>query len=441
MTGKGWFHIPLIVLVAGALSMMLPSCDTENNLEPVYEDYYIRLFGDEGNQEGVDVVVSEADQTVLLLGTTTVPSGDRRLLLVKADWAGNLIWKKKLGGANDTAKDLEPAADGGYVILAETRDVFAEDPTENVKLIRITAEGEKLDSVVFGTPKLEGVDYGIEKPVSVTAMDDGYIVTGSLEYTTVEADVGLKKVSYLKLKFGLDLAPVPDTHFRYYNSQAEFATGIKTIRTGENRIYTLGSDNKDENGRGANYNFWYFGFDYTGGESSGSGDNWMGEDKAGYDEILGAVCPAFGEGVFMVGTHIDPSGRADIYTAQAAVDNGELVRRDSVGNIIVIPGDQNRLITPVSVCRATQGQPGYLILGTEGTEGAHNIWLCKVNVTGETVYWSSAFGATDRNDDRAGAVAELPDGHILVVGTVNAGVDNLKMGFFKLNAAGRFASQ
>lgn len=433
------YNISLSLLIACLAIIAATSCDTVNNIEPVYEDYYVRLFGEEGDQEGVDLVVSEADQTVLLLGTTTEPSGNKRLFLVKADWVGNLIWKRKLGGVNDIAKDIEPSADGGYIILAETKDALAEDPTENVKLIRITPEGEKTDSVVFGTPKLEGVDYGIEKPHSVTAMDDGYIVTGALEYTTLEADGGLKKVSYLKLKFGLDL--VWDSRFWYYNSQAEFSKGVKTFRTGDNRVYTIGSDNKDEQGNGSNYNFWYFGFDYAGGEASGSGHNWMGEDLPGHDEILSAACSAFGAGVFMVGLHNDPSGRSDIYTAQAAIDNGELVRRESTGSILVMPGDESRLINPVSVCRATRGQPGYLILGTEGVEGAHNIWLCKVDVTGEAVYWSSIFGASDRNDDKAGAVAELPDGHILVVGTVNVGVSNLKMGFFKLNAAGRFAGQ
>src|SRR5690606_3012548 len=294
-------HIPRCLLIVFLTILITGSCDTENNLEPVYEDYYVKLFGEEGDQEGVDLVVSEADQTVLLLGTTTEPSGNKRLFLVKSDWAGNLIWKKKLGGANDTAKDIEPSSDGGYIILAETKDLLAEDPTENVKLIRVTPEGEKTDSVVFGTPKLEGVDYGIEKPHSVTAMNDGYIVTGSLEYTTVEADGGLKKVSYLKVKFGLDL--VWDTRFRYYNSQAEFSTGVKTFRTADNRVYTIGSDNKDEQGNGSNYNFWYFGFDYVGGEGSGTRHNWMGEDQAGHEEILSAACTSFGSGIFMVGTH------------------------------------------------------------------------------------------------------------------------------------------
>ena len=321
------YHIPLALLIVGLVIIIASSCDTENNLKPVYEDYYVKLFGEEGNQEGVDLVVNESDQTVLLLGTSTEPSGSKRLFLVKADWAGNLIWKRKLGGTNDIAKDIEPSADGGYILLAETRDLLAEDPTENVKLIRITAEGEKTDSVVFGTPKLEGAEYGIEKPHSVTAMDDGYIVTGALEYNTVEADGGLKKVSYLKLKFGLDL--VWDPGFWFYNSQAEFSVGVKTFRTSDNRVYTIGSDNKDEQGNGSNYNFWYFGFDYNGGEGSGSRHNWVGVDMPGHDEILSAVCPSFGSGVFMVGVHNDPSGRSDIYTAQAAIDNGELVRRDN----------------------------------------------------------------------------------------------------------------
>lgn len=414
------------------------SCDTSNNLEPDYKNYFVRLYGTEGKQEGVDLIVNESDESVVLLGTTTEPNGDKRLFLVKADWEGNLIWKKKLGGTNEVAKDIELANDQGYIILSESRDLSLPDQSENVKLIKVTLEGDKMDSVVYGTPKQDGTDYGRDLPHSVTPMGDSYIVTGSLDYKLTQADEGLVKVAYLSVKFSSDL--VVDNTFRPEHSQAEFATGIKTVRTNDERIYMLGSDNKmvkTENG--VNYNYWYFPFEYQGGGPAGLSD-FIGIDKAGQDELLSAVCPAFGSGFFFVGVHNETSGRRDIYTAQAANDNGTLVRKESAGKVVIIPINEGRKIVPVSVCRAVSGQKGYLIAGTEGEVGAHNIWLSKVDVVGENVYWSSIFGAADRNDDRAGAVAELPDGRILVVGTVNVGVSNLKMGLFKINANGKFAN-
>ncbi|MDV3308413.1 MAG: hypothetical protein LOY03_06315 [Cyclobacteriaceae bacterium] len=438
MTTRVYNHIALLCFSVVLMTLTLASCDTENNLDPVYEDYFVRLFGDEGYQEGVDLVVEEATETVLLLGTTTEPDGSRRVFLVKADWAGNLIWQRKLGGPDDEARDIEPANNGGYIILTQSKDPQSADPTENVKLLLVTAEGEKTDSVVFGSPVLEGVDYGIENPNTVTTLEDGYLVTGSLEYTTTEADGGLKRVSYMKLRFTNDLEW--DEEFLYYNSQAEVASGVRSVRTGGDHIYLLGSDNKlyrTENG--TNHNFWLFGFDNN-GLPVGNKDAPLSEDRQGMDEFLQAVCPSFGEGFFLVGTQRDPSGRQDIYVSHVANDNGALLPSGQ-GNRVLPSDGVNRLINPVSVCRAMRGQQGYLILGTEGDVGTRNMWLCKVSISGETVYWSSSFGAGDRNDDRAGAVAELPDGHILVVGTINVGVSNLKMGFFKLNAAGRFAPQ
>src|SRR5690606_7727127 len=169
-------------------------------------------------------------------------NGSRRIFFVKGYGSGNLLWHNKLGGPDDEARHNESANNGGYIILAQSRDPQSADPTENVKLILITPEGEKTDSVVFGSPMLEGVDYGIERPNTVTTLEDGYIVTGSLEYTTTEADGGLKKVSYMKLRFTNDLEW--DEDFLYYNSQAELASGVRSVRTGGNTIYLLGSDNK-----------------------------------------------------------------------------------------------------------------------------------------------------------------------------------------------------
>jgi hypothetical protein len=412
------------------------ACDTENNLGPDYKNYFVRLFGEEGNQEGVDLIVNEADESVVLLGTTSEPNGSKRLFLVKADWEGTLIWKKKLGGPGDVAKDIELANDGGYIILSESTDALAEDPTENIKLMKVTFDGDKVDSVLYGTEG-NGI-FGVDQPKTVTPMEDSYIVTGSTNFPKTQGDEGLSVVRYLMVKFSSDL--VPDNIFNKDISQAEFSAGIKTFRTSADRIYMLGSDNNlITTQNGVNYNFWYFGFEYLGGDPAG-GYGWIGIDKQGEDEMLSTVCPSFGSGFFLVGVHTDGSGSRDIYTTQVANDNGELTRKDTIGYKLAIPINQNRRIVPTSVCRADVGQRGYLILGTEGEEGEHNIWLSKVDITGETVYWSSLFGAADRNDDRAGTVAELPDGRILVVGTVNVGVSNLKMGLFKINADGKFSN-
>ncbi|HEX5168598.1 MAG TPA: hypothetical protein VFW11_05450, partial [Cyclobacteriaceae bacterium] len=50
-------------------ALLCQSCDTEGNLDPDYKNHFVRFFGDEGNQEGVDMIVEESDRSVILLGT------------------------------------------------------------------------------------------------------------------------------------------------------------------------------------------------------------------------------------------------------------------------------------------------------------------------------------------------------------------------------------
>ena len=63
-----------------------------------------------------------------------------------------------------------------------------------------------------------------------------------------------------------------------------------------------------------------------------------------------------------------------------------------------------------------------------------NISLSKIDQSGN-VQWYVSLGSEDK-DDRAAAVAELPDGRIFVLGTVVLG-DQSKMALFKLNSAGQ----
>jgi hypothetical protein len=46
------------------------SCDTEGNVDPVYQNNFIKYYGEDGNQEGVDLLVN-TDGTLILLGNSS----------------------------------------------------------------------------------------------------------------------------------------------------------------------------------------------------------------------------------------------------------------------------------------------------------------------------------------------------------------------------------
>lgn len=426
-----FYLIILIVLI------FFNGCDTENNIDPDYENYYVRFFGDQGSQEGVDLIVNEGEQTVVLLGTTTEPgSSIKRIFLVKSDWHGNLIWKKKLGGPYDVAKDIELSNDGGFVILSESSEDTQLSNGVGFKLIKTTPEGEKSDSVFFKTPKDHTDDPILnDSPETVTQLSSGYVVTGSTEYRRPNANGGTDNLNdvmriFFDENLALDAVLTPD----YFN-RSENDLGYKTVLVDQIFFTFCSTRFTEESNLNNNYNFYCIS---TNDNPSGY-DFGIGTDAANQNEILKAICPTFSTGYFLAGTYSNGPNTSDIYIAYTQEVNGVLKKAEGE-RVIKIPLNTNRKITPTSVCQSRFDQTGYIIAGTEGEDLEHNIWLCKVSEVGGKVLWSSVFGAGDRNDDRAGAVAELPDGKILVVGTVNLGVNNLKMGLFKLNSRGQFAN-
>lgn len=416
----------LVMLVT--CSFVWQSCDTEESLAPDAENYFVRFFGDEGFQEGVDLIVNEEDQSILLLGTSTDPGTSiKRLFLVNADWEGNVIWKKKLGGPYDVAKDIERSNDGGFVLLSESSPDVQLSQGLGIKLITISQDGIKTDSAVFNSPLENGVSPS-DYPTAVTPIANGYIVTGSSQYGTQWANGGTEDVSdVLRIFFDNNLEVDPLDYPYYSLSGTDY--GVNTVQLGQD-YYTFTSSRYSPTAPANDYNFNCYAL-------NGQGFS-VGEFAANNDEFLNAICPSFTSGYFMAGTHMNGAA-SEIYIGYSIVDGGALIKA-SEGKVINIPQSAGRKIVTSSVCQAKANPQGYLILGTEGEVGSRNIWLSKVSDIGGQVYWSSIFGASDRNDDRAGAVAELPDGRILVVGTVNLGVNNLKMSLFKLNSEGRFAN-
>src|SRR5690606_33473001 len=90
----------------------------------------------------------------------------------------------------------------------------------------------------------------------------------------------------------------------------------------------------------------------------------------------------------------------------------------------------------VSAAPSLHGGYGYLILANEERTFGTNIWLIKIDHLSARVLWSVSLGS-ERENDRAAAVAELPDGKIVVLGTVGIADNQSKMALFKLNSSGK----
>ena len=159
---KKFHHLSICFII------MLFACDTEDSLEPLFEDFFIKYYGGEGSQIGVDLVTL-VDGGFVLLGESTTTGGDSQIMLVRTDALGNELWSKLYGGSqNEFPTDLEIEPDENLLIAANVEEAISGQT--DVMFLRVNLEGAVLDSVVFGSPNVtEGVN-------SITVVSDGDII-------------------------------------------------------------------------------------------------------------------------------------------------------------------------------------------------------------------------------------------------------------------------
>jgi hypothetical protein len=173
------------------------SCDTKKEFEEDNKDYFIKYYGEDGDQRAVDMVVN-ADGTIMILANTTVPGNSQRILLIKTDSEGNILWQKKFGSELDllnreiiseNAQDLEPTADGNYLILSNMYrgvDVTTNENLYDFKVIKMNAEGDSIGGMEFGNNEQKWTTQFIK---SITALSNGgFIVTGNSTDESIAVD-------------------------------------------------------------------------------------------------------------------------------------------------------------------------------------------------------------------------------------------------------------
>ena len=411
-----WLLCVIFFILAG-------SCDTKSNVEFPGNNFFMKLYGGDGDQSGVDFIALD-DGNYLLLGNSESGSA-KRIFLVLTDPFGNQIWEKKLGGFSETANDIEPLSNGNFIILSTFQQSV--DNTD-IKLIRIRPDGSKIDSVMYGFSENDNAQ-------SVTVLSDGgFIVTGSTlhdegDFNPEDPDA-FSNIFHFRCDANLFF---DNSNWReYYGNTGVYDAGTKVFENA-NRFYVFGYSNKLHIGNDlGKMNLQYYEIDA--GAVTGSDEAFVGDfDQETRSAFVTQVPPELGGGFFILGTKTSNTGVITMHVAKLRSDVS-FKPTDILLDEAIDP--DGRTLTAVSAAPAVVAGEGYFLLGNElRTDGFTNIWLAKIN-QGAVKQWSVSLGS-EGEDDRAATVKELSDGKIIVLGTVGLGDHQRKMALFKLNSAGR----
>jgi hypothetical protein len=404
-------------LLASTMLLTL-SCDNDGNVDNPDKKFFLKMYGTDGDQTAVDLELL-SDGSILLLGTSVSDDNTSRVYLVKLNDEGRIVWTKKFGETRETAVDIEPTSNGNFVLLS---DFVSSNLDHNLKLILITQDGVKLDSAIRGS-------VNNEFPKSVTPLSDGgYIVTGKVE----EALNGPTNIFHFRCDSNLNW--LTTTWKDTYGSSNDTDVGVKIYQQGIDLFYVFGSSNLDHNQTKGTANIFY----YTLNEVGYPGNpNYTG--KLDVDVQINSAYKApveLGGNFVLLGTQF--SGLNSLGLQFSVLRNpleasGDASKDEQIDTQLNLPAS----LTGVNVSAASSGQSatGYFILCNEPRPQGSNIYLAKIDQS-TSVLWSVSLGSESENDFGS-VVRELPDGRILVLGTVRVADRQSKMALFKLNSNGR----
>ncbi|HEY3404801.1 MAG TPA: hypothetical protein VGK59_15535 [Ohtaekwangia sp.] len=422
------------------------ACDTGGEYTGESEKYFIKYYGEDGEQEAVDFHIND-DGTVLILASTVTPSGFKQILLIKVDDKGNILWQKKYGtpNVNEGPQDIEPTVNGGQFLILSNM-FLGTDPSTNegkydFKVIRIEEDGTKIDSMVFNN---NGGDWETQFMRSITPISNGgFVTTGnSTDETIFDPDKVPPSVDLEEL-----IILTFNSDYSQYLSQnpvspgEQFGSGIKIFEDGNDAdrfFWFCYLDQKPASHEAENSNFATFSFGLSGqlevpppGSESAV---FSGVD--GTDEILVSVCKvpnSLGGGFYELGTSRSSSTATSgtLYFSR----RGPNLTKTSEGFVLNKEGNPlggNLSAVDVAPAKVVEG---FLVLANEQTSTGSTIRLTRLTSSSREE-WSTNFGSFGRFNSGA-KVAELPDGRIFVLGTIALETQK-KVALIKVNRNGEF---
>ena len=382
---------------------LLPSCDTEKNIEPRYNSYFVKYYGGQGSQTGRQVKET-SDGGYIIVGTddhAPQSTGTKDILLVKVDAIGNQQWIKTYDGltnADDEGMSVIEV-NGGYVVAGNTN---VGSGAEKILLTKVDQFGEIISEIELGEAGYSTTCSNISLGLS------GILVTGATTKTLTDDLTNNLDIYYSRVE--LDLS----SHVsKVFGGQRE-DFGIKAFEDNLGQLVIFGnSDNKaaEKDGFLISHIFTTVIEDTI---LSTGGVNYAG--SLGTNEYCYDVTET-NFGYAAIGhTFDEASSKYNLFIAQVAFIDG------SYQNIRAYPILDDNNIEGTGIAASQDG--GYIIAGKITKSGNTNIYLAitdhlgaiKKDNTG-TFNVTRTFG--DSFDDGDGYVLQGIDGSILLTGTIN----------------------
>ncbi|GCC53165.1 hypothetical protein SanaruYs_34080 [Chryseotalea sanaruensis] len=409
----------------------LSNCETEKSVGPDFKDYFVKYYGDAGNQQGVDMVVND-DATIFLLGNTD-RNNEQRFFVTKIDTTGKILLKKTFGQGGsivESAIDIEPTVDGNYIIAIQR--IATPGGDRDTKLLLISEDLIGLDSIIFDNNVIAN-SQGDEAVSSVTPYqingEIGFLVTGSTTLVSTTGD--LTDPFTYKVNQSLSLDPF------WVNNPGNNGTldqGVKIVPRQAGFLLFLNT-NPESNASRTGFHLQPIESD---GDATTEGSVGFARiSESGDQEFLQQVVSNPDNGDYLlVGNRVNDGGTQVYFVAMTNSLGFVPAQHRNAGNQTVALNNLEGSISGVSV--APSKQTGYLLVANQelnlGNIMTTNIVLARLRFSGEVV-WTTQFGVDDSY--KAAKIEELPNGKILIVGTGTLG-NQEKMMLLKVNSDGQF---
>jgi hypothetical protein len=406
------------------------SCDTTSNIKPPDKSYFVKYFGGEGNQKAVGLIVN-SDGTFFILGNSRSATGvNQQVYLAKADAEGNRVWETTYGSTEMVAKGFL-VANGTLVVAADKLSLRGD---WDVQLIRFALTGDTLQSAILQIePQLTSTPKD-ERANSITLLNDGgFLIPGYTNYVTQSNH----QIDALHFRTDINFKQiVTSAGWRETSGSGVNNYAAKGFQTPADTCYIFGSSDGPTPPH-YDLDFWVFGLDSKGAPTGQSDDNLEFVSTTLDDNVTDVQKASLG-GYLISGIATDKSSQ-NLGLKIIKIRFDDLKFSTGSSNIqFSYPGrslgkGSNGFATG---CNSSTGY--YVLANSYGSTSTSDMMLIKLDITLQEV-WNKPVTMGGDGDDTAAAVAELPDGRIMVLGTMNLGnpAEQFKIALMKLNSAGK----